>query len=217
MASTTSRSLLLFWEYARHFLCALSQFSNKREAGGMHWADWACFLSGVPRLPYESWNNGDTVSLWKTDWNSWEDIFAAQVTMQQKCRLKNSSHANYLLILISLVSVVLLEVHLFPKKSNLEYCKAVLPDCLPKNCLALMEEQHVWINLGPRVSLFRHDLDLRLKNLKPLTQRDCCCTLTCGNIVLDICIPSAHPFWCSSRFIEEQSAGRLPAYHMAMI
>lgn len=42
-----SRSPPLSWEYARHFLPVLSQFSNKREAGGMCCEGCACSVSLV--------------------------------------------------------------------------------------------------------------------------------------------------------------------------
>lgn len=61
-----SRLLFLFWEYARYFPCALSQFSNKKETGGMLRAGWTHFLFGVLRWFNGGRNIGDTVSLWKT-------------------------------------------------------------------------------------------------------------------------------------------------------
>lgn len=57
-----SRSLLLFWEYARHFLLMLSQFSNKSQAEGMHRLGWPLSLefcdglteAGTPGIRFPS-------------------------------------------------------------------------------------------------------------------------------------------------------------------
>lgn len=60
-------------------------------------------------------------------------------------------------------------------------------------------------------------MNLQLKPFRPLTRRDCFCALACGNVLSDICILSARPFWCSSHYIEEQRPGRLPVCHMLLI
>lgn len=95
----------LFWEYARHFLRALSQFSNKREAGGMRWADWACFLSGVPRWPNEGRNTEDTVSLWKTGRHSRKEKLECLYS-KNVCLKFSPRKLNYLWISLSFVSNV---------------------------------------------------------------------------------------------------------------